>query len=66
MKIDFLVLTQVCYIKVFAFGVNIGKFMFLAGSVPIFTLASIERGLGQDEYFHILQYYTSAKYKICP
>ena len=31
--------------------------MFLAGSVPIFSLASIERGLGQDEYFHILHIY---------
>ena len=34
---------------------NIGKSMFLAGSVPIFSLASI--AIGPGKYFHILRIY---------
>ena len=48
-------LIQVCYIlhiEIVAFGANIGKSIFLAILVPIFSLASIEGGLEQDIYIY--------------
>ena len=60
MTITFPVLSPVSFIfhfKVVAFCQNIGKSVILAELVPIFSQVSLEQGLGQDKYFHILRIY---------